>query len=318
MFTSKEIVQELIESTGDNRWFVNTKTIGTQVGHRHFPPLAVQRHVTESVKRLSAKQKKIAAMAGDKDKIDADDLAKLRSMKEDSEQVDEKFNYQAAYDSHMKKAETARATGKAHHKIIAANAETAARKIKSKAKQAGVAVKEEEMRPEIAQIIEDSTTKAWMNVHTKGSKEARDRLDKVHAKNPAYHAFKKSLEGHSSGPAEKPKAAEKPAAAHKDSGETPAQKLRRINSERQKAYYAKGGGRGVGSAGTASQRTPLEKKLGGHEAGEKKSVALGASPSERAGAKAEKKEKEKSQGGDRVTKKLTGRDLKEMILKRRG
>jgi len=84
-FTSKEIVQELVESTRDNRWFVNTKTIGTQVGHRNFPPLTVQRHVTEAVKRLSAKQKKIAAMDGDKDEIDADDLAKLRSMKENND-----------------------------------------------------------------------------------------------------------------------------------------------------------------------------------------------------------------------------------------
>ena len=41
-------------------------------------------------KELSAKQKKIAAMAGDKDKIDAEDLAKLRSMKkEEVEQVNE-------------------------------------------------------------------------------------------------------------------------------------------------------------------------------------------------------------------------------------
>jgi hypothetical protein len=41
-------------------------------------------------KELSAKQKKIAAITGDKDKIDAEDLAKLRSMKkEEAEQVDE-------------------------------------------------------------------------------------------------------------------------------------------------------------------------------------------------------------------------------------
>ncbi|CAB4124294.1 hypothetical protein UFOVP49_132 [uncultured Caudovirales phage] len=87
--TSKEIVDFLKEETGDNNWYVDTKQIGTPANHRLFSPSLTRKHVTEAHKKLTAKQKKLAAVAGNPNEIDADDLAKLRATKEEIEQVDE-------------------------------------------------------------------------------------------------------------------------------------------------------------------------------------------------------------------------------------
>ena len=50
-FTYQQIVDFLRESTGDNNWYLNNK-IGQPIAHRYFQPLAVQRHVTEAVKKM--------------------------------------------------------------------------------------------------------------------------------------------------------------------------------------------------------------------------------------------------------------------------
>jgi hypothetical protein len=173
-------------------------------------------------------------------------------------------------------------------------------------------------KEEVEQVDEDGTVRAWTKVHTTGTKAQRDRLDKAHAKNPKYQEFKKGLEGHSGVThSEKPKAAEKPAAApeHKPSGETLAQKLRRINAERVKKAMEKGSAHrspGVGSAGSSANLSPLEKKLGGHSADvssleKKKTTALGGSPAEREATKAKKKEE--PTGNERKPGRLTGRKL---------
>ena len=61
-FTYQQIVDFLRESTGDNNWYLNNK-IGQPVAHRYFQPLAVQRHVTEAVKKM--KKMKDEEHAGD-------------------------------------------------------------------------------------------------------------------------------------------------------------------------------------------------------------------------------------------------------------
>ena len=175
-------------------------------------------------------------------------------------------------------------------------------------------IEEKQMRPEITQIIEDATVRAWTQVHTKGSKAAREKLDKVHAKNPKYQAFKKGLDGHSA-PAEKPKAAA-PKEEPKSSEESPWQKLRRINAERTKRAMELGKAHrsgGVGSSGTSANQSPLEKKLGGHDVShlerKKAPASLGASPSEREAEKADKKEAPKANAVERKPARLTGKKL---------
>ena len=53
-FSSAEIVDYLQETTGDNKWYVNTKLVGAPVGHRYFQPSAVQRLVTQAVREMKS------------------------------------------------------------------------------------------------------------------------------------------------------------------------------------------------------------------------------------------------------------------------
>ena len=62
--TYKEIVDYLRESTGDANWYLNNK-IGLPVAHRYMQPTAVQRQVTEAVKKLKEKKVKLKDHQGD-------------------------------------------------------------------------------------------------------------------------------------------------------------------------------------------------------------------------------------------------------------
>jgi hypothetical protein len=180
---------------------------------------------------------------------------------------------------------------------------------------------------ELAQVLDESfffneeadasTVRAWHNVHTKGSKAARERLDSRHANNPDYHAFKKRLAG------EKPAAPESKQDYYMHHGHkyTAAEvdkvkksfKRRELSTKAaldmlhnaRKAASAKHATSGVGGGGKgAANVSPLDTALS--RVKEKPAKGAGASPAELDAAKAEKKAAEKKKPSD-TTKKLTGK-----------
>lgn len=144
---------------------------------------------------------------------------------------------------------------------------------------------------EVESIDEDATIRAWTNVHTKGSKAQQQKLDTVHAKNPKYQEFKKSLgTTTSAAKADKP-AAKTAVAASAPAKESPGLAMRRINAERTKRAMELGKAHqtsGVGAAGTSANQSPLEKKLSA-VTDKKPTTALGATPAERISALAKNK-----------------------------